>query len=403
MYDIYESLLSYNYKNLLSKALQAAGDDVDKREGSVIYDALAPLCMAMAKSMSTLYEVSKQSRFQTANDEYLDMAGSQLGVYRLPAIGALWEVELKPSSIVLATGDRITTASGLGLVYVVETVNSNGLYNVRCETKGSIGGRDFGPLVAVDSVQGISSIEFKTRISGGSDIELDEDYRLRIWSRLNENTYGGNFIDYKRWVLVDFPQSVGGCVIDGFQIYNPSGGNVSLFIVGDNVDPSNNIRRFMPLVAYCKVALKTYLDPVNASGHGGGIVPTGHRIDVGSIDMGNSPISMSASITAKPGSVVDEDMKQNILQAFLELFNKIREDAFTTIGSDYPFDGYSCFFSNSAFIAAAMQSDSRLNTISLVNDCYGVFVDMTFMSTGEPSIPWLLSLSFDGVPYYSGE
>lgn len=403
MSDIYENLLTYNYRKLLSEALQAAGNDVDKREGSVIYDALAPLCMAMAKSMSTLYEISRQSRFQTATEEYLESAGSQLGVYRLQATGSLWEMELKPSSIALAVGDKVTSASGLGLVYTVETINSSTSYDIRCDTLGSIGGRDFGPLVTVNNVNGITSLEFKTRISGGSDKELDEDYRLRIWSRLNENTYGGNFIDYKRWVLVDFPQSVGGCVIDGFQIYNPSGGNVSLFIVGDNVDPSNNIRRFMPLVAYCRVALKTYLDPVNASGYGGGIVPTGHRIDVGFIDMGNSPISMSASITAKPGSVVDEDMKQNILQAFLELFNKIREDAFTTIGSDYPFDGYSCFFSNSAFIASAMQSDSRLNTISLVNDCYGAFVDMTFMSTGEPSIPWLLSLSFDGVPYYSGE
>lgn len=403
MSDIYENLLTYNYRKLLSEALQAAGNDVDKREGSVIYDALAPLCMAMAKSMSTLYEISRQSRFQTATEEYLESAGSQLGVYRLQATGSLWEMELNPSSIALAVGDKVTSASGLGLVYTVETINSSTSYDIRCDTLGSIGGRDFGPLVTVNNVNGITSLEFKTRISGGSDKELDENYRIRIWERLNKSFYGGNFEDYKRWILSDFPSSNNGCVIDGFQIYNPSGGNVSLYIVGEDVDPIGNIRRFMPSVTTCRNSLNAYLDPIDASGHGAGIAPVGHRVYVGSIDLGISPINMNASITAKPGQVIDSEMKENILQAFLELFNSIRQESFTLIGSDYPYAGYSCFFSNSAFISAAMQSDDRLSTVSLVNDSYGVFIDKIFVSIGEPSIPWLSLLSINGDLYYSGK
>ena len=39
-----DKLEQYTYKYLMSQALSFVDDSLDKREGSIIYDALAPFC-----------------------------------------------------------------------------------------------------------------------------------------------------------------------------------------------------------------------------------------------------------------------------------------------------------------------------------------------------------------------
>ena len=43
-----DSLHKYTYDYLLNQALSRVPDTIDKREGSIIYDALAPACYELA-------------------------------------------------------------------------------------------------------------------------------------------------------------------------------------------------------------------------------------------------------------------------------------------------------------------------------------------------------------------
>ena len=61
-----DNLEQYTYKYLMSQALSFVDDSLDKREGSIIYDALAPACYVLAGYYMQLYQVVKNSFAVTA-------------------------------------------------------------------------------------------------------------------------------------------------------------------------------------------------------------------------------------------------------------------------------------------------------------------------------------------------
>ena len=68
------------YENILQGMLNRVSNDVDKREGSVIYDALAPAAYFLADQYFQLSNFVDLVFPDTAVGEYLDRAVSGYGV-----------------------------------------------------------------------------------------------------------------------------------------------------------------------------------------------------------------------------------------------------------------------------------------------------------------------------------
>ena len=77
------------YEELLQAMLDRVPSDVDKREGSVIYDALAPCAYFLAQQDFQLDNFIDLVFPDTALGEYLDRAAEAYNVSRKPATKAM--------------------------------------------------------------------------------------------------------------------------------------------------------------------------------------------------------------------------------------------------------------------------------------------------------------------------
>lgn len=395
--DIYNDLRRFSYRSILRDALNNVSSEVDKREGSIIYDALAPLSSTVAKCFDTLWQVLQQSRIQTALEEHLDLCGSQVGVYRSPATPARWRATCLPATVAVPLGHSFVSSDGLGLSYEVIDDQGEGVYLVQCTTPGRAAGSDFGALEPKPSIPGLESAVLTLCVDAGSDKQLDAAYRIKIWREAAKKGYGGNFDDYCNWLFYEFRETgASASVISGFQIFPAeTGGVVTLYVAQDS---SNE--RFAQASPELRAALKSFLDPIDVEGHGAGVVPCAHRVVVDT--PGRYEMGLDVLVTPRPGYSVDAAMKANILRAAKAYFEALRDDALTTEGDAYPSEGYVAAFFVSGFASAIIASDNvRIAGVEVYARGDGSYAELqtdeeVISLLGNSSLPYLDELRVDG-------
>lgn len=71
---------SRTFENLIKDALEKVPDEVDKREGTIIYDAIAPICAELAQAYIDLENALKEGFADTASKIYLIKRAKERGV-----------------------------------------------------------------------------------------------------------------------------------------------------------------------------------------------------------------------------------------------------------------------------------------------------------------------------------
>ena len=274
---IYSDLNKYTQAALLQTALGEARDDVDKREGSILYDALAPLAFLTARLMEVVRSVAENADLQTAQGEHLDWAASQFGIYREEAVSAVREAQATPEDVNISTGEKFKTDAGLGLIWECTDILENGKIVLQCQTSGAEGGADYGELAPVGNVEGLRSLVFTDTRNAGIDAETDKDFRIRFWRELQRESYGGNFADYQKWIFTTFARQPNGAKIKGVSFFPAWNGGGTVKIV-PYVENDNNALD-TPTLGTLE-ALKEYLDPVPVEGCGAGVAPVGHEVTI---------------------------------------------------------------------------------------------------------------------------
>lgn len=273
---VYDSLDKYTQTALLQTALNAARNDVDKREGAIMYDALAPLAFLAGKLVEVFKGIAEDADIQTAQGEALDWAASQFGIYRNEAVAAIREAQAVPEEIVFEVGETFKTDAGLGLIWKCTEVLSEGKVVLQCQAPGAEGGADYGELTPTENKDGLQSLVFSGTRNAGTDAETDEAFRIRFWRELQRESYGGNFADYQNWIFTQFAQQPNGATIKGMAFFPTWNGGGTIKIIPyieteqDALDTPT---------AETLEALKVYLDP-EPEGAGAGVVPVGHSITI---------------------------------------------------------------------------------------------------------------------------
>ena len=78
--SIGQDLQKYTYAYLMRDALSRIPDTVDTREGSIIYDALAPACYELSIYYSEMRLLVLETYVLTASGEWLDMRTTEYGI-----------------------------------------------------------------------------------------------------------------------------------------------------------------------------------------------------------------------------------------------------------------------------------------------------------------------------------
>ncbi len=159
------------YEELLEQCLARVADDIDKREGSLIYTALAPACAELAQAYIELSGALDLAFVDTSAAEYLDRLVAQFGMSRDAATYAVRRGEFTGQS-----GASFAVPSGMrfcidGLFFVVGDKIEDGAYKMTCETAGTDGNTMFGEILPVDYLSNFGTATLTDVLIPGEDEE----------------------------------------------------------------------------------------------------------------------------------------------------------------------------------------------------------------------------------------
>ncbi len=294
---MYENL---TYERIMGRVLANVPNNVDKRQGSVIYDAVAPVCSEIAQIYIALDNCINESFADTAQRDYLILRAKEIGLSPKEATKAVLRGEFQGN---IDIGDRFALDD---LRYTVTERISNGIYKLQCDTAGSVGNTKFGTLIPLEYNPYLVSAVLTSVITEGEDEEDTESFRERYFENIGSKGYGGNKADYINWA-----KAINGVgQARAIRAY-AGGGTVKVVILNsDNAVPSDEL---------CAV-VKKKLDPAESTGCGEGIAPIGHRVNVVGAKARSITININVSINK---GYLQDDVKESIKQAVIQYFNEL--------------------------------------------------------------------------------
>jgi len=209
------------YEAILNDMLSRVTNDVDKREGSVIYDALAPCAYQLAQNYFNLNNFIDLVSGDTAVGIYLDRVVADYGISRK-----------KGTKAGVTTNGTIPHGSRWGLgetTYVITGTLEEQSYIAQCEQVGETGNLFSGALLTLDNIPNVTVI-LADVITAGEEEERDDNLRARFYNQIQSPSTSGNADNYKKWAL-EVP-GVGDAKV--YPLWNGNG-TVKVIIVDSNM------------------------------------------------------------------------------------------------------------------------------------------------------------------------
>lgn len=256
--------LDITFEELMERMLAQVPSTMDKREGSVIWDAIAPVAVEFQNVYIALKSFLDESFADTASLPYLERRAAERGITRELATNAILQGEFTPVDLEIPIGSRFSCEK---LNYTVTEKVSDGVYKLSCETAGTDGNENLGSLIPIDYIAGLQTATLTKVLINGTDDETVEELRERYFESLNSQAFGGNVADYKQKVHKISPD-IGGVKVTPVW---KGGGTVKLTIQNSEFGaPSTDLVTLIQKEA----------DPIGHGGEGLGFAPIGHIVTV---------------------------------------------------------------------------------------------------------------------------
>lgn len=190
------------YEALLASALSRVTSPVDKREGSMVMNGVAPSMAELAQLYIAADFVFQATYIITAPREYLIKRAADRNMSPYPASAAVYRAEF---NMEVPVGTRFS-CEDLNFVVTArmdtEDDTETGLsHQVTCETPGAAANDYGGTLIPVEYVQGLTHAELVELLIPGDDEEETEAFRQRVLDSFQSQAFGGNQADYREKVL----------------------------------------------------------------------------------------------------------------------------------------------------------------------------------------------------------
>lgn len=302
-----------DYDYFLRKMLDAVPDNIDKREGSIIYDALAPAALVMGQQSLDMANVIKETYIKTASGEFLDYRAIEHGTSRYPATQTEAKAKVlndkKEPLNNVQIGDKFASIGDSPIFYAVTKVNDDLTVELTAEVKGSSANSYIGQILPVTPNDLLSWAEITEITAPARDVESDDHLRARLLSSQSWIAYGGNVADY-----LDMTSKID--EVGGAQIYPTwnGGGTVKVVILNNDL---------MPASASLVQKVKNTLDPEDKQAAGYGLAPIDHNVTVTAPEKLIVNIDISVKLD---DTKVARYVKDSIIKAIEDYFQSLRKD-----------------------------------------------------------------------------
>ena len=352
--DLASKIEKQNFEFYLSQMMAKIPDDIDKRQGSIIYDALAPAAMIMAQQSLKLSNIVKETYIKTADNEFLDYRAVEHGTARQMATSAQVKAELLDSKgnpiNNVEIGDRFASLGDNPIFYRVTKINDDLTGILEAEEVGTRPNGYLGQILPVTPNDILSWAEIIEVSIPAKDNETDEHLRNRLLSTDSWIAYGGNIADY-----LDMLSKIS--VVGSAQVYPVwnGGGTVKLVILDNDLMPASDV---------LLKQVKEEIDPTDSESLGYGLAPIDHKVTV----VAPEPVTVNISTNIEVDSQFDINaLKPKILDAIEDYF-KLRRIAWGQINHTTG-RGYALTIYRSQILAAIMKVDGVVNaSIPILND-----------------------------------
>lgn len=304
---IYEPIFDDNtFENVLERNLDRIPDEFDKREGSVIYDAIAPMAIEISLLYSYLDFLFKNAFGDTANRYWLIERAKERGIEPYKATKA---VIIGRFDAKLNIGDRFFIDD---IYYTVSKLQKEEkelfFYELICNEEGSIGNIEGGKLTPTRTIRNLNLAEIYKLAILGEDEEDTEDFRERYFETIKSIAYGGNIDDYRKKVkAID---GVG--LVKVIPVWN-GGGTVKLIITDS---------KFKEPTSELISKVQEIIDPIPFHQKGVGVAPIGHYVTV--VGAKSKKINITCEILKSRDSNLEE-IKREIEKDVEEYFKNQRK------------------------------------------------------------------------------
>lgn len=317
---------------------------IDKREGSIAFDATKPAAIELMLMYAALDFFLTNTFGDTASREYLVERAKERGLAPYEATNAYVTIEGSPTEAVIPTGTRFSVDE-LNYVVTKRLTADGNQYLARCEKAGTDGNKASGRAIPIDYVPGLQTANIVGVTVPGEDEEETEAFRKRYLESFETQAYGGNIADYQQ--KVNAIKGVGGVKV--YPVWN-GGGTVKVVFMTSEYKPPD--KEFVEEV-------QEALDPVPYAQDGVGIAPIGHRVTVEAA--AESAINIGLKITFL-GTDTFDTCKVDItstIQSYFDELNKEWESTEVVTTSRYE---------NRGIVVRISQIESRLLARPYVSD-----------------------------------
>lgn len=388
---------------LLQDMLNVSSDVLDKREGSVLYDAIASVAVANGDLLTGLIPTLYQA-FQLlyAKGDDLDAWAANFGLIRLGSLPTYYHYvdtwsEESPNDTLLV-GDVLRSHNS-NVRWIITSVEEK---VVKSETDGNFQETTGGVLEPERYLSALESVVFGTLYEAGRDVESDESLRERIL-RAQKVAVGGSLLEYVYLVLSVYAEE-GNQSFYGVQVYPLSRCCGRVFVVPYHQHfRQDNAGRVRCATEEERTALAQWLDPQDERGFGMGHIPIGHHVYVVGADA--RPIDFHFRLELEEGKEYTPALGEAICAATDAYLEKVGDEGLFTRTLRGKIEGGRYWYTYSPFDHLVALNSVKKDHPELVNVGIGYYnyllkrmiFDIAYTMTEASSVfranenPWMYS------------
>lgn len=310
--ELADELEAQNFDYWLNLMLDNVPDDIDKREGSIIYDAIAPAAMVNAQQSLSLANIIRETYIKTAQGEFLDYRAVEHGTNRYTATNTEVKARFKDDDgnpVNVEVGDRFASIAESPIFYTVIKANDDGTAEMQAEEAGTSANSYLGQILPVTPNDNLAWAEITEITIPAKDEENDEHLRARLLNSNSWVAYGGNVADYLD--MTSKIADVGATQV--YPVWNGAG-TVKLVILNNDLMPASQT-----LIKKVKEAI----DPEESTTQGYGLAPIDHQVTV--VAPETFEVNIAMNVTTAENANIDT-IRTNIKTSLGELFKSLRKD-----------------------------------------------------------------------------
>ena len=149
--------MAVSYEELMEKKLDRIDDRRDKRQGSLIYDALAPNAAETAQFYADLDLLADRTFADTAVGEDLTRRAAERGMLRKGAVKATFYGRFLDADGAVYPVENGTRFALEEYKYIVLGREADGRYILECETEGACGNVYLGELLPLETMPDLAT------------------------------------------------------------------------------------------------------------------------------------------------------------------------------------------------------------------------------------------------------